>query len=231
MTTTTITTARQARQLMRELRDEPQHTLLLGSHGAGKVMVARRIAAAQPLLSGDDLAKAAWLRFGGRLAPAEHAWSPLPCLRAPHYTASLVAMLGNPDRAWIGELALAHGGTLLLDEVTEWRQAVLGAALGAVQDGGACLLPPDWLTGRQPPRALPRLVIGTSVCCPCGWFGSAQRRCACADWRRERWQAETPQRLRLDFWQRVVQVHMPLSELALLPELAQGPGGEALEAA
>jgi magnesium chelatase family protein len=211
-----ITTAEQARQLMRELRDEPRHTLLLGSHHAGKTALARRIAAAQPLLTGDDLETAAWLRYGSRLRPAEHAWSPLPWFRAPHHTCSEAAMLGDNfvTKAFRpGEATIAHGGTLFLDEVGEFLPRVLNATLGAVQDGGVDL-------GTK--RAVPRLVIGASVQCQCGYH--PQPRCRCSAERLKQWNDNATERLRLDFWQRVVEVQLSPVEAGKLPKLSLPSG-------
>lgn len=131
-----------------------QAVLLVGQPGVGKTLVTRAAAAERALspeasVSVAETADAAGL-CGGVKAP----------LRAPHHTVSDAAMRGA-GRSWRpGEFDLARHGTLFLDEVSEFRPAIVEDALKRAAAGHFSL-------------------VGAANPCGCGYFGSSARHCAC----------------------------------------------------
>ncbi len=91
------------------------HLLLLGSPGCGKTLLASRLPGILPDASQDEaLQTAAVASVSGRgVDPAR--WRQRP-FRAPHHTASAVALVGGGSHPRPGEISLAHNGVLFLDE-------------------------------------------------------------------------------------------------------------------
>jgi magnesium chelatase family protein len=115
-------------------------------------------------------------RVAGLEAPSTHH----AVFRAPHHTVSEAAMRGWVFNGWAwrpGEMSLASGGVLFLDEITEFRKPVLEAVLEAMTTGEA------GLAGHPYPAKF-RLIAAMNPC-PCGQSvprrhgGSAQRECKC----------------------------------------------------
>jgi magnesium chelatase family protein len=97
-------------------------------------------------------------------------------LRAPHHSCSAAALRGTLQRGWRwlpGELSLAHGGVLLLDEVTEWRSAGLDTVRQAVTLDRIRILGEEH-TAIEVPCAVQLIAIAQG--CPCG---RESKRCRC----------------------------------------------------
>jgi magnesium chelatase family protein len=138
MTTTTIIhTADDAHALVQRVLACRGHHVLLEkpTNHSGATALARRLHSALPAFAegSAEHIEHSWLRHGARL-PELGRQRPL---RAPHHSISLPAMVGLPPHP--GEVSLAHGGVLLLDEVDEHRLLVLDQLHHCLRHGTAII--------------------------------------------------------------------------------------------
>ena len=94
-------------------------------------------------------------------------------VRAPHHTASGPALIGGGTNPRPGELSLAHHGILFLDEFAEFPRHILEMIRQPLEDGATVSAP----KGTTFPAQF--ILIAAMNPCPCGYFGSGQRKCKC----------------------------------------------------
>lgn len=153
------------------------NVLLIGSPGAGKSMLARRLPSILP-----DMTRAEALETSGIWSVAGMTDPGHPLLtrrpfRAPHHTASAAALAGGGPAMRPGEISLAHNGVLFLDELPEFHRDVLEALRQPLEDGTVTVARAGG-TLHLPARF--QLVCAMNPC-RCGWRGHPSGRCTCSD--------------------------------------------------
>ena len=154
------------------------HSLLMvGPPGTGKSMLAHRLAGLLPSLTEDEALARAALRGLNRTVDDDEPWGQPPA-RAPHHSASAVALVGGGSPPRPGEISLAHGGVLFLDELPEFARAALEALREPLETGQITIS----RAARQAQFPARFQLVAAMNPCPCGWLGAAPslgRACRC----------------------------------------------------
>lgn len=150
------------------------NVLMVGPPGAGKTMLARRLAGILPPLTLDEaLETTAIHSVGGRLG-SEGLVAARP-FRAPHHTISDAGLVGGGAMPVPGELSLAHHGVLFLDELPEFKRAVLDVLRQPLEEGRVVIA-----RARQSVAFPARVMLVAAMNpCPCGHAGDPRRACTC----------------------------------------------------
>lgn len=150
--------------------------LMIGPPGAGKTMLARRVGGILPPLEPAESLEVMTIHsVAGLLRGARQRMVDRP-FRAPHHTASDIALVGGGEPPRPGEVSLAHQGVLFLDELAEWKRSALEALRQPLEDGVVTV---SRARGTATFYARPMLVAATNPC-PCGFLGDSLR-CGCSE--------------------------------------------------
>lgn len=157
-----------------EIAAAGDHNILLnGPPGVGKSMLAKALPGILPAPSQEEVITITHLHsLGGDTVTDLVLDRPF---RAPHHSASDVAVIGGGQRPRPGEVSLAHGGVLFLDELPEFRRATIESLRQPLEDGLVTVArAKDSVT--YPARFM---LIATKNPCPCGYYGSSKS-CSCS---------------------------------------------------
>ena len=151
------------------------NVLMIGPPGSGKTMMARCLPGILPDMTLDEALEVTRIHSAaGTLRAGEGLMLERP-FRAPHHTVSAVALVGGGSKARPGEISLAHGGVLFLDELPEYQRAALEAMRQPLEDGHVSVVRVS-AQAKYPARAM---LIAAMNPCPCGHYGSRTQECRC----------------------------------------------------
>ena len=164
----------QARRAMEIAAAGGHSALMVGPPGTGKSMLANRLPGVLPPMSDDEALEAAAVQsLGGHFSVAQ--WGKRP-FRAPHHTASAVALVGGGSVPRPGEISLANHGVLFLDELPEFDRKVLEALREPLECGHITIS----RATRHTVFPCHFQLIAAMNPCPCGYQGHPTRACRCS---------------------------------------------------
>ncbi len=147
--------------------------LMIGPPGVGKSLLAQALVGILPKLSLEEAIEITKIYSAAGLAP-RGLMRDRP-FRAPHQTASVVAVIGGGSDPKPGEISLAHRGILFLDEVPEFQKNILEALRQPMESGTVHVA-----------RAKSSLIFPAKFSlvaamnpCPCGYYGDPEKECRC----------------------------------------------------
>ena len=159
--------------------------LLIGAPGAGKTMLARRIPSILPSMSLEEALETTKIHSVAGTLPAGQSLLTVRPFRAPHHTISDAGLVGGGSSPRPGEVSLAHGGVLFLDELPEFRRNVLEVLRQPLEDG-VVTLSRAAMSLTYPARFMLAAAMNP---CPCGYSGDPTHSCNCGPLAIERYRS------------------------------------------
>ncbi len=197
--------------------------LMCGPPGSGKSMLAKRIPTILPEMSRAEaievtkIHSAAGMHRGGLVTERP--------FRSPHHTISTAGLAGGGSR-WPprpGELAMAHGGVLFLDELPEFNRVTLECLRQPLENGEITI---TRVSGSVSYPARFMLVCAMNPC-RCGWYGHPKHECTCTEAQRESYRSRISGPLldRID-----IHIEVPALEYEELTRRGEGESSEEIRA-
>ncbi|MEK9158989.1 MAG: YifB family Mg chelatase-like AAA ATPase, partial [Patescibacteria group bacterium] len=160
-----------------EIAASGSHNILMsGPPGSGKTLLARTLPTILPKMTMEESLEVTKLySIAGQLPPEKPLIVTRP-FRAPHHTASGVALVGGGKVPRPGEISLAHRGVLFMDELPEFPRHVLENLRQPLEDGIITV------SRAQGSLTFPArfMMVASQNPCPCGYASDTEKTCTCS---------------------------------------------------
>lgn len=150
--------------------------LMVGSPGAGKSMMSKRLPGILPDMTKEEMLRSTEIYSVAGLTGKNKPIIAARPFRSPHHTVSPTALSGGGTVPRPGEISLAHNGVLFLDELPEFRKDVLEVLRQPLEDGEVTV---SRVAGSETFPSNFMLVCAMNPC-KCGWYGHPSGRCRCS---------------------------------------------------
>lgn len=151
------------------------NVIMIGPPGSGKTMLAKRLPSILPPMSLHEALETTKIHsVAGRLGSNASLISTRP-YRSPHHTISDVALVGGGGMPQPGEISLAHNGILFLDELPEFKRAVLEVMRQPLEERRVTISRAK-ISLDYPANFM---LIASMNPCPCGYFNHPDKQCVC----------------------------------------------------
>jgi magnesium chelatase family protein len=151
------------------------NAILIGPPGAGKTMLSRRLPTILPPLNLHEALETTKIHSVAGILPPEASLVAKRPFRSPHHTISDVALVGGGSTPMPGEISLAHNGVLFLDELPEFKRAVLEVMRQPMEERRVTISRAK-LTIDYPASFM---LIASMNPCPCGYYNHPEKPCVC----------------------------------------------------
>ncbi len=149
--------------------------LLVGPPGSGKSMLSKAIPGILPRMSFEEMLRTTAIHsVGGVLSPGKSLVTQRP-FRSPHHTMSVTGLSGGGSVPQPGEISLANGGVLFLDELPEFEKRSLEVLRQPLEDKSITITRTAWK------MTFPAdfILVCAMNPCPCGYWGDPTHTCTC----------------------------------------------------
>lgn len=152
------------------------HCIMIGPPGGGKTMMAERLPTILPPMNWNEIVKVSRIQDVIGLLGDNGLVTSRP-FRHPHHTATLASMVGGGIQGRPGEVTLAHGGVLFMDEAPEFQRQVIDALRQPLESRtitinraqGNYIYPANFIC------------ILAANPCPCGYYHDPHKECVCTE--------------------------------------------------